>query len=341
MLKVHEGISEQILKAQAHELHEYISNFSVHYIPTVEKRKPIVLSVLLHGNECTGLTVLQQLLTNPTVVLRRPLYVIFGNVEAAKSKVRHLAHQPDFNRIWMGGGRPEHKQAKEILDYFNDIEIFATIDIHNNTGKSPDYACVNHLDETYLRLAQLFSPTTIYFTRPFEVLSNAFSNACPAITLECGLSNSESGIERSLKLIQYCMNIDLLPTNVSVENEIFHSFARINIPPECSIGFGSTEEHCDFVFPEALEDNNFIMYHKGEYFCSRKSEAAILVATNEKNIDITSEYFEYRGLDIYINKDFTPSMFTRNKAVIYQDCLGYIMRTCDRESIKKNLKNEK
>ncbi len=326
-MKVHEGIDSALLNVSSTELYEYIENFSLHYIKGDESRKPIFISVLLHGNEFSGLMVIQKLLKKYKN-LRRSIYLHFGNIEAAQKGLRHLAHQPDFNRIWMGGGAPECAKALEVLEFFKKKELFVAIDIHNNTGKSPDYACVNHLDEPFLRLAQLFSPTIIYFTRPFEVLSNAFSEMCPSVTLECGIPGSPTGIESALKLIEYCMNIDILPTNVSVESELFHSFARINIPSENSIGFG--DEDCDFVFPLEIEDNNFSPYHKGEYFCRRKSQEDFFVVTNSDGAEITSEFFDFEGYEVRIKKEFTPSMFTRNKKVIYQDCLGYIMKHYER-----------
>ena len=54
--------------------------------------------------------------------------------------------------------------------------MFASIDIHNNTGLNPHYGCVNRLDPPFLHLATLFSRIVVYFKRPLGVQSAAFAS---------------------------------------------------------------------------------------------------------------------------------------------------------------------
>ena len=102
-------------------------------------------------------------------ILPRPLLLFVGNVEAAKAKVRTLPHQTDYNRTWPGtphAGAPEALLMQEVVDTVKRHAPFASIDIHNNTGSNPHYACVNSLEQPFLHLARLFSRTVVYFERP-------------------------------------------------------------------------------------------------------------------------------------------------------------------------------
>jgi succinylglutamate desuccinylase len=64
---------------------------------------PLFVSVLLHGNEDTGWLAAQSVLKKyATVELPRALSLFIGNVEAARTGLRRLDGQPDYNRVWPG-----------------------------------------------------------------------------------------------------------------------------------------------------------------------------------------------------------------------------------------------
>ena len=76
------------------------------------------VSVLLHGNEDTGLAAAQEVLRRHlSRELHRSLLLFVGNVAAAAANVRTLPGQADYNRVWVtrasrpptstsGGARP-------------------------------------------------------------------------------------------------------------------------------------------------------------------------------------------------------------------------------------------
>jgi hypothetical protein len=67
--------------------------------------EPLFVSVLLHGNEDTGWRAIQTILRqHRATILPRPLLLFVGNIEAAKTNVRTLPQQEDYNRAW-----PEHR----------------------------------------------------------------------------------------------------------------------------------------------------------------------------------------------------------------------------------------
>jgi len=90
----------------------------LHYVlagPTLlhfagRREPPLLVSVLLHGNESTGWSAARRLLQKyHDQELPRSLSVLTGNVPAARYGKRHLAEQPDYNRVWCGEGTPEHR----------------------------------------------------------------------------------------------------------------------------------------------------------------------------------------------------------------------------------------
>jgi hypothetical protein len=75
---------------------------------------------------------------------------------------------------------------RHVVEIVRHETPFASIDIHNNTGNNPHYACVNSFDEAHLHLARLFGRTVVYFEQPVGVQSAALAKICPAVTVECG-----------------------------------------------------------------------------------------------------------------------------------------------------------
>ena len=173
-LKITEQVPEGFLEAEATAMREVLGGPTLMHLAGKQER-PLFVSVLLHGDELAGLHAVQTLLREyHERELPRSLSVFVGNVEAAEHNVRRLAGQPDYNRIWPGTAleeTPEHHIMQRVVDEMAAREVFASIDIHNNTGINPHYACVNHIDHRFFHLATLFSRTVVYFNRPQGVQS--------------------------------------------------------------------------------------------------------------------------------------------------------------------------
>ena len=152
--------------------------------------RPLFVSVLLHGNEDSGWRAIQSVMRQHRgTPLPRPMLLFVGNVAAARAGVRTLPDQEDCNRAWPGTPNPETPLARllaNVVEIVRREQPFASIDIHNNTGRNPHYACVNSFDEAHLHLARLFSRTVVYFEEPVGVQSAALAPICPAVTVECG-----------------------------------------------------------------------------------------------------------------------------------------------------------
>lgn len=285
------------------------------------KSQPLFLSIGLHGNETSSLTVLQTLARRyeHTAPPRR-LMIFLGNVTAIEQGLRHLPGQPDYNRIWAGGNSTEAALCTHVTAQVRAARPIASIDIHNNTGANPLYGCVNTLRPADLALAARFAPVGVYYLTPATTQSMAFSTFCPAITLECGLSDDPQGIVAALDLIDHvmaCETVEETPAPLT----LYHTVARVLIDPHARLGFGTPG---DISFSAGMEDWNFTRRYVGDVWAETKDPRLIRVL-NEQDRDRTEDYFRYDQGRLILKRPVIPAMITRDETVIRDDCLCYFM----------------
>ena len=288
---------------------------------------PLFVSVLLHGNEFTGLLAIQKLLRHyQGRDLPRAMSLFIGNVAAARFGLRRLDHQPDYNRIWANDNTPEHEAMRLVLDEMRQRHVMASIDIHNNTGQNPHYACINRLEHHFLHLAALFNRTVVYFTKPDGVQSAAFAKLCPAVTLECGRPGEPHGVEHAFQYLDAAINLLEFPSHPIAPGDIdlFHTVAIVKIPRDISFGFGDTATDIQFV--EDLDRLNFSELSPHTHLARTDPNKAVrLEASNENGEEVSKQYFSFENHEIRTRVELMPSMLTLDSQVIRQDCLCYLM----------------
>lgn len=299
---------------------------------TIEQ--PLFLSVLLHANEDTGFLAIQQLLRRyENKVLPRSLIIFFGNVKAAKQGVRRLDGQPDYNRTWPGtemADCPETRLMQEVVDTIAARKPFASIDVHNNTGKNPHYGCINVLTNEFLHLAQMFSRTVIYFETPKGTQSMAMSKICPAITLECGKPHLPHGVEHATDYIETVMHLEQLPDSPisNYDIDIYQTVARVTVGEDLSYSF--TDKSSDILFDQGLDKMNFSKLGANTIFAyTQKASQVNLTAWNDSEEDVSGDYFMNENDQVKLIKPLMPAMLTLDEKIIRQDCLCYLMEELD------------
>lgn len=329
MLKIWNKLPEGLAGAKATELNQLLGGPSLIHIPG-RREAPLFLSVMQHGDELAGLHAVQALLVKyQDHELPRSLSIFIGNVEAAEHEVRMLASQPDYNRIWPGslsGPSPEHTMMQQVVDEMTRRKVFASLDIHNNTGINPHYACVNRIDDRFFHLATLFSRTIVYFTRPDGVQSEAFAQICPAVTVECGQVGQPFGDMHALEYIDACLHLSRIPEHPISPNDIdlFHSVAIVRVPQEAGFGFGDGDH--DIVLESDLDHMNFRELAPGTCLGRIRPDCNLeLQVEDSQGNEVGNDYFNYENNQISLKKSVMPSMLTVNKRAIRQDCLGYLM----------------
>ena len=297
-----------------------------------KKEQTVFISIMLHGNEHSGYYAVKEYLNTlilKNIIPSKNISLLIGNVEAAKNNARFLDDQKDFNRIWSNGSSDEELWAQKVYREMSSKNLFATLDLHNNTGKNPHYCAVTNLEVSTLKLASMFEGNVLYFTDPEEVFSNYFSSLCPCLTVEAGQSGDKEGISKIISLIEKVMDEPSM-TDVSSKSSIlagrilFESFGKIKIPSNSTVSFNG--EAADFTFDPSIEDLNFNIVRTGQTFGFSHNIDQHLLVYDSNNEPIGSSYFKYVGSEIVSIEDFYPAMITTNSKIVHQDCLCYLLR---------------
>jgi succinylglutamate desuccinylase len=326
MLNETNTLPEGLLEARTNELLSIIKAPTLIHLEGNIK-KPLFICTLLHGNETTGFYAVQRLLQEyKNKTLPRSISIFIGNVEAAAENKRRLDTQADYNRIWPGthhSDSAETDMMKTVSNIMQKRKPFASIDIHNNTGNNPHYACINILNPRCLQLAGIFSNTIVYFTSPKGVQSAAFSDFCPELVLECGQSGQEDGVTHSAEFLRSALNLETISSDKPAHINLYHTVARVTIPEAFTFDISKKS---DIQLSQELENRNFDEIESGSVFAGIDSDKdAHVVVTNESDENVTNEFFEIKNNKLILKKDVTLSMYTTNERAIKQDCLCYLM----------------
>jgi hypothetical protein len=300
-----------------------------------KRKDSLFVSVMLHGNEYTGLLVIQQILRHyQDTELPRSLSIFIGNVAAAEQNLRALPGQPDFNRIWGYGDTPEHQMTHQVMQAMRERKVFAAVDVHNNTGKNPHFALICRHQQNFYHLATLFNRTVVYTVKPDTTSTWGMSEFCPALTLECGLPGDQLGVAHAVEFIQACLHLSDFPEHPLPEQDmdLYHLVAIIKIPSEYSFSFDGVNlgDGTDIVFDNNLTSMNFSEIASGVSFCRiKKGSDAFLEAWDEHGKDQSTEFFIREGDDYKLTVPVMPVMLTDDANIIRMDCLCYLMERID------------
>ncbi len=310
------------------------------------RKDSLFLSVMLHGNEYTGLLVMQQILRcYQDRKLPRSLSIFVGNVAAAEQKLRALPGQPDYNRIWGYGDTPEHRMTHKVMQVMCERQVFAAVDVHNNTGKNPHFALICRHGKDFYHLATLFNRTVVYAVKPDTTSTWGMSEFCPAVTLECGLPGDQHGVAHAVEYIDACLHLSHFPEHPLPEQDmdLYHLVYVVKIPSTYSFSFNGVgmKAGTDIVFDKSLTSTNFSEIASGVRFCRIKEGSdAFLEAWDEHGKDQSAEFFTRDGEDYRLAAPVMPAMLTDDANIIRMDCLCYLMERIDWKSIHEKPETE-
>jgi succinylglutamate desuccinylase len=316
---------EAFLDVPAGELWRHLNGPSLFHIPG-RVSAPLFVSVLLHGNEHTGWQAVQAVLRRyRQLLLPRSMLLFVGNIAAGKHNVRTLPAQPDYNRIWPGAPDTTSAEARLMHEVFEIVRRrapFASIDIHNNTGNNPHYACVNNLSESFLHLARLFSRIVVHFQRPLGVQSAALAQLCPAVTIECGRIGGLAGITHAAEFIEAAISLSHFPEHPvpQGDREIMQTVATVKVPPAGSMSFDGSD--ADFRFRPDLDRLNFSDLPAGTIFGSLgNSTTQRLDVVPAGVLSLDEPFFCYEQGKITMARSAIPAMLTVDPLAVELDCL--------------------
>ena len=323
-LSIFEGLPDGLLQHDARALAGRLGGPSLIHLPG-HREPPLVVSVLLHGNETSGWEGLRRLLRERGT-LPRSLIVFIGNVDAAAAGVRTLAHQQDFNRIWRGAAGPEGSLAAQVLQTLSARELFAAVDLHNNTGRNPHYAVLTHLTRDNLGLAYLFSDKAVHVREPDTVMTRALARRCPAVALELGPIGDARCEERAFDFLNRCLGLGKIPPADETRLQMFRTEARVHVAAGVPFSFAGQERNHPLVLTGGLEGVNFHELAPGTEFAVTSGGLEGLRVRDVLHREVTGDYFELRDGRVLLRRAVIPAMYTTDAVVIRQDCLCYFMK---------------
>lgn len=300
------------------------------------KSPALFVSILLHGNEFSGLEIMQEILkkykTSNGYKLPRDLWLFVGNVDAAELGLRALDGQIDFNRAWPGTENPDTDTAKliqEVMDTISKDSLFASVDLHNNTGQNPHYGCISVVNEDNKYLCTLFNHIAMVFTSPKGVSTMAFDELFPAITLECSTPGNKPAKEKAFSLLDDLLHMDHFPTKPvpAHDLQLVTNSATIKINRDVTFCFedeGNSSADMDLTVVKNFDHHNFTLLEKNEVFAHTKVPKPFLV-TSPDGEDITDEIIQNKNGSISLKKALMPAMITMDKNIVLQDCLCYLL----------------
>ncbi|MGJ4953198.1 M14 family metallopeptidase [Bradyrhizobium sp. HKCCYLS20291] len=325
------GFPDALLDVSAPELWRHLPAPTLFDLPG-RQCGALFVSVLLHGNEDTGWRAIQAVLKRwRGRALPRPIKLFVGNIAAAKAGVRTLPSQHDYNRAWPGTEHPATAEAammQAVVDIAASDSLFASIDIHNNTGNNPHYACVTSCDDDHLQLARLFGRTVVYFTEPLGVQSAALSRFCPSITVECGRPGAEAGVAHAVELIESALALQHFPDHevAAADIDLMRTFAIVKVPADAS--FSHDGSAADFRFRSDLDHLNFAELEAGTSFGAHAGNFRLEIVASEGG---EGDYFTYAGGEVRLARGAIPAMLTLDPNAVRLDCLGYLMQRIGRD----------
>ena len=216
--------------------------------------------------------------------------------------------------------------ARQIVNQVREREMFAAIDVHNNSGLNPHYACVTALDPAHLHLARLFSRLVVYFRTPDTVIAKAIAPYCPAVTVECGKPGQEHGVAHALEYLDAALHLEHFPSTPvrASDLDLYHTVAVVRIPPEVTFGFNGDDN--DMRLVGDLDHMNFQELPEGTLIgWIRPGAEVALEVCDERGCDVGSRYFVQRDSELLTATALMPSMLSLDARIIRQDCLCYLM----------------
>lgn len=313
----------EFLKLSAREVRKAFPEPAIAIVEGAAGYRPLLVSILLHGNETSGMSVAQAVCRKALASERaRPLWLLVGNVRAAEMGVRSLPGAEDFNRIWAGG----HPWAERVLAFLAQSPPHGAVDVHNNTGRNPPYACVPVTEGIALAMATRFAPDVVHLGLPRTTLTHALAPLCPSLTLECGRPGDPDGIQRAVRLIETLLVPEELPREPVAPYRLFGRCRRIEVPPGASLRFEDSESSSsDFVFPGLCEEWNFRWLAPGTALGRRRRDGPRLLVRDENGSDVTEENLDQSGEIIRLRRSAAPAMLTCDPRAVALDCLAYLM----------------
>lgn len=308
-------------------------------VPGRDHTRVRVLSGSIHGNEPSGARALHRLLrdvVDGVVVPATDLCLVFGALDASLLAPRFTHRmrpgQRDLNRCFRGPFDDDNGQiARGILAAVLARPIEAAVDIHNTTGRNPDFVIAGVVDDARAGLASLFSERYLAWRLQLGTLSEVLDESGVGVTFECGQVHDPAADARAQDGARRFATIESLPVG-GRPRQLLRDPVRVRLVAGSRVFFGDVDagDGADLVLPADLDRFNFELLPAGTTLgrLADPSRRVIRVDGDDARdgVDVAGEVFVHAGDRLVTRVPLVPIMITTNAAVAASDCLMYAVR---------------
>ena len=296
-----------------------------------DRQRTRAVTVLLHGNEPSGLAAVHRFLRSGQVPLTN-LLIIVGAVPAAKLDPvfshRFLPGRRDLNRCFLGPPDDEEGRiASAIVAEMRRHSPEAAVDLHNNSGHNPAYGVSTRLDPVRLGIAGLFAPRFVLSGLGLGALMDALEDELPIVTIECGRRLDPGADACGYAGLRRFVEADQLP-RVPLDSgrvEILHRPVRVRLRAGLRIGFDDHRQSgADVTCALDVDRLNFQSLPAGSHVAWISGDVDWpFEAWDESGNDVSARLFRREGCSIQTARQLIPIMMTTDPGIALADCLFY------------------
>jgi succinylglutamate desuccinylase len=328
-----EPIPDALLSVSPAQLHEVCSDLTLFELKG-KIEQPLLVSAMLHGDEPGGLYAVQEYLRRlGSQSPERTVLILIGNVQAAKSAKRKCDDGIDFNRIWSESAR--HNKAAEILAYLNSIGIYASLDIHNSSGRNPVFSILAHMHPESLYLSARIGGPVMYAPWPKGPLSHACGKSFPSVTVEMAHLENEKEISRFADTIAWLTETADPLAGCKTPYEVPDVFEMRAIARIDTQALGA-QSAADFHIEPNLDDWNFRDVPVGTTWATTSEDGySLMEVVDAKGRSVKNTFFRYGDGYVESVQPITPALLTVNRRAVEQDCFCYITQSLKSEELEQ------
>ncbi len=329
-----EFINAQEIANSAHDFDSFLSSLNGPVVvifdgteQSYNKHSCRIVSTLLHANEPSGLKAAFRL-AKQGFEAKVKTYIIIASVLAAKSEPkfthRMLAGQRDLNRCFTDYQNDNQgKIAKFMLDFIEQKQPEAVIDIHNTSGSGPAYGVAIEQTTEHLALTSLFSDRLIVTQMRLGTLMEQHLG-CPVVTIEAGGSSDIKADEVALEGLKTFMSKENVFESLG-EVDVLSNPCRFEIASDKMLTFSTQHEPSfDASFRIDIEKFNQGITPSGTIL--GWTAATSLTGFNIKNTDTQIEtYFCIENGELKTRLPLKLFMATNRVDIAKSDCLFYFI----------------
>ncbi|RDH43252.1 succinylglutamate desuccinylase/aspartoacylase domain-containing protein [Zooshikella ganghwensis] len=313
---------------------EQLSYPTLFWIQGKDTSRHRAIVTLLHGNEPSGLIAIHKWLTHSFFTPAVNTIIIIAAVQTAltspRFSYRHLPHIRDLNRCFNG---PYDDLAgflaESILTHLDHYQPEAIIDIHNTSGKGPDFSVSISADQQHQQLVSLFTNQMIITEIKLGALMELSERSVPSVTIECGGANCNTSHAVAYQgLLRYLQEENLYSTVIPKALEIMYHPVRLQVKENTIINYAS--QYCsytDLTLREDIEQFNFgVITPEMPLGWTKHNSRGIFQLLNAAGKNAFEEYFCIKEHTLYPTQTLKLFMITRNPTIAVEDCLLYAVK---------------